>query len=59
VLGHAFDKAGSYQPVTVLLFAAPLLVAALLQLVLPKYPAAALQMGEATTVLEVAMESAS
>ena len=59
VMGHAFDRAGSYQPVTVLLFAAPLVVAALLQLLLPKYPAAAAEIGEASSVLEVAMESAS
>ncbi len=58
VMGHAFDTAGSYQPVTVLLFAAPLLVAALLQLLLPRYPAAS-EIAEANSVLRVAMESAS
>jgi MFS family permease len=59
VMGHAFDKAGSYQPVTVLLFAAPLLFAALLQLLFPKYPTAAVDGMEASSVLEVAVESAS
>jgi len=37
-MGHAFDKAGTYLPGTVLLFAVPLLFAALLQLLLPRYP---------------------
>jgi predicted MFS family arabinose efflux permease len=40
VLGHAFDKAGSYQSMTVLLIALPCFVAALLQLLLPKYSVA-------------------
>jgi predicted MFS family arabinose efflux permease len=39
LLGHAFDKAGAYVPGTVLLFGAPLFVAALLQPLLPAYPA--------------------
>jgi predicted MFS family arabinose efflux permease len=38
VLGHAFDKAGSYQPNTVLLIALPCFAAAFLQLLLPSYP---------------------
>ena len=38
LLGHAFDKAGAYVPGTVLLFGAPLFVAALLQFLLPAYP---------------------
>lgn len=38
VLGHAFDKAGSYQPNTVLLIALPCFAAAFLQLLLPTYP---------------------
>jgi len=38
VLGHAFDKAGSYQSLTVLLIALPCFAAALLQLLLPRYP---------------------
>jgi MFS family permease len=37
LMGHAFDKAGAYLPGTVLLFAAPLFFAALLQLFLPAY----------------------
>ena len=41
VMGHAFDKAGTYVPVTVLLIAAPCFFAALLQLLLPKYPVVA------------------
>jgi len=38
LLGHAFDQTGAYLPTTVLLFALPLLLAALLQLFLPQYP---------------------
>lgn len=38
LLGHAFDQSGTYVPATVLLFALPLLIAALLQLFLPRYP---------------------
>jgi MFS family permease len=38
VLGHAFDKAGTYQPLTVLTIALPCFAAALLQILLPKYP---------------------
>jgi MFS family permease len=59
MLGHAFDKAGSYQPHTVLLFAVPLLSAGLLQLLFPRYPALALTGVETTSMLEVAMENAS
>lgn len=59
VMGHAFDKAGSYQPVTVLLFAVPLLVGAALQLLFPKYPAVAIDGIEADSMLEIAVEGAS
>jgi MFS family permease len=59
LMGHAFDKAGSYQPATVLLFAVPLLVAALLQLLLPRYPSVTSGALEASSILEVAIESAS
>ena len=59
MLGHAFDKAGSYQPFTILLFAVPLLLAGLLQVLLPRYPALALAGVETTSMLEVAMENAS
>ncbi len=38
VMGHAFDKAGSYLPATVFFIALPCLLAALLQLLLPPYP---------------------
>lgn len=40
VLGHAFDKAGSYQSTTLLLIALPCFVGALMQLLLPAYPIA-------------------
>jgi MFS family permease len=59
VLGHAFDKAGTYHAATVLLFAAPLLLAALMQLLFPGYPAIAADGIETTSMLEVAMEGAS
>jgi MFS family permease len=55
-MGHAFDKAGGYQPFTVLLFAVPLLFGAVLQLLFPKYPVVAV---DAIEMLELAMESAS
>ncbi len=38
LMGHAFDKAGTYLPSTVLSFALPLFIAAVLQFFLPKYP---------------------
>ncbi len=38
LMGYAFDKAGTYLPSTVLLFALPLFAAAVLQLFLPRYP---------------------
>lgn len=38
LLGHSFDKAGTYPQSTILLLAGPLLVAAVLQLLLPAYP---------------------
>jgi len=59
VMGHAFDKAGGYQPATVLLFAVPLLAGALLQLLFPRYPTLMLNEIEANSALEVAVESAS
>ena len=37
LMGRAFDKAGTYLPSSVILFAIPLVVAALLQLLLPRY----------------------
>ena len=37
LMGRAFDKAGTYLSGSVILFAMPLVVAALLQLLLPKY----------------------
>ena len=37
LMGRAFDKAGTYLPGSVILFAIPLVVAALLQLLLPRY----------------------
>ena len=37
-MGRAFDKAGAYVPSTFLLLSAPLFLAALLQLLLPRYP---------------------
>ena len=37
LMGRSFDKAGTYLPSSVILYAIPLVVAALLQLLLPKY----------------------
>jgi MFS family permease len=59
VMGHAFDKVGGYQPVTVLLFAVPLLLGAGMQMLFPRYPATAVDAIEGSSLLEVAMESAS
>jgi MFS family permease len=57
LMGHAFDQAGSYRPNTVLLFAAPLFVAALLQLLLPAYPSLPSSTDEASPLLEPALET--
>jgi MFS family permease len=57
-LGRAFDKAGTYVPGTVLLFALPLFAAAFLQLFLPKYPPTNLSMPEQDSVLEPVVEAA-
>ena len=54
LMGHAFDKAGTYLPVTVLFLAAPLFVAALLQFLLPAYPTSNTSM---TATLTPAVES--
>jgi predicted MFS family arabinose efflux permease len=56
LLGHAFDKAGTYQSATVMLIALPCLVAAMLQLLLPKYPV--LQDAPLATTFEPAIEAA-
>ncbi|QMV20382.1 MFS transporter [Granulicella sp. 5B5] len=40
LMGHAFDKAGTYLTSSVLLLAVPLFAAAALQLLLPSYPVA-------------------
>ena len=42
LMGHAFDRAGSYVPSTVLLLSGPLFAAAFLQLLLPRYPTASI-----------------
>jgi predicted MFS family arabinose efflux permease len=57
LIGRAFDKAGTYLPGSVILFAMPLVVAALLQLLLPRY--ASTDAGEmADLVIEPAIENA-
>jgi len=38
LMGHFFDRAGSYLPTTVAMFGLPCFLAALLQLALPSYP---------------------
>jgi len=58
LMGHAFDKAGTYLTSTVLLLAAPLFLAALLQLLLPAYPHTYSSALEAGSILEPATESA-
>jgi MFS family permease len=55
IMGHAFDKAGSYMPSTVLLFALPLFLAALLQFFLPKYPHSETSAIESSVALEPAI----
>jgi predicted MFS family arabinose efflux permease len=58
MMGHAFDKAGSYQPSAVLLLASPLLVAALLQLLLPAYPDSVSSAQDEGLLTEPAIENA-
>ncbi|RXH57353.1 Major facilitator superfamily MFS_1 [Granulicella sibirica] len=58
MMGHAFDKAGTYLSSSVLLLAAPLVVAALFQLLLPAYPSLDIAMYDAGPVLEPAIENA-
>jgi MFS family permease len=57
-MGHAFDKAGAYVPMTVILFALPLFVAAFLQFLLPRYPQLSQSANEPTVTLRNAVEGA-
>jgi MFS family permease len=57
LMGHAFDQAGTYLPATVLLLAAPLLLAAGLQLLLPRYPETSSTARDLGTMLGAATET--
>ncbi|WP_263384150.1 MFS transporter [Granulicella arctica] len=57
LMGHAFDQAGTYLTSKVLLLAAPLFLAAFVQLLLPRYPHAFFSTADAGLVLETARES--
>jgi MFS family permease len=58
LIGHAFDSAGTYPPSAVLLLAAPLFLAALLQFFLPAYPQSNLSSIETGSILSTATENA-
>ncbi len=58
LIGHAFDKAGTYLSSTVLLLALPLFLAAILQLLLPSYPHTHVAHAAADSTLETAFEPA-
>ena len=58
LIGRAFDSLGTYQSSAVLLLAAPLFVAAFLQLFLPAYPQASFLSIQAASMLETATENA-
>jgi MFS family permease len=57
LMGHAFDKAGTYRPSTVLFLAAPLFLAALLQLLLPAYPTDETSTAQNSSMITTAVES--
>jgi predicted MFS family arabinose efflux permease len=57
LMGRAFDKAGTYLPSSVILFALPLVVAALLQLLLPRYASTGADEAD-NLVIEPAVENA-
>lgn len=57
LMGRAFDTAGTYLPKAVLVFAAPLLVAALLQLLFPAYSHSASAMNPEGFPVEPAVEN--
>ena len=56
-MGHAFDKVGTYVPATIFLFAVPLFLAAILQLLLPRYPHASSSDFNSTANLQAAVET--
>jgi MFS family permease len=57
LIGHAFDRAGAYLPATVVLFAAPLVLAAILQLFLPRYASTAGSEFESAVPFQPAMDN--
>jgi MFS family permease len=58
LIGHAFDNAGTYLPSALLFLAAPLFLAALLQLLLPAYPRSNPSSIETGSILSTATENA-
>jgi predicted MFS family arabinose efflux permease len=57
LMGRSFDAAGTYLPKTVLVFAVPLLVAALLQLLFPAYSHSANEISQESFPVEPAVEN--
>ena len=58
LIGHAFDKSGTYQSSALLLLAVPLFLAALLQLLLPAYPSTPATDQLDSSAFEPALETA-
>ena len=58
LMGHSFDSAGAYLPLSVALFALPCLLAAALQLAIPTYPKGRSDLVLSTEVLAIASEPA-
>jgi predicted MFS family arabinose efflux permease len=57
LMGRSFDAAGTYLPKAVLVFAVPLLVAAVLQLLLPPYSHSANEIDQESFPIEPAVEN--
>ncbi|HTF71199.1 MAG TPA: MFS transporter [Edaphobacter sp.] len=57
LMGRSFDAAGTYLPKAVLVFAVPLLVAALLQLLFPAYSHSANEISQGSFPIEPAVEN--
>jgi predicted MFS family arabinose efflux permease len=57
LMGRSFDAAGTYLPKAVLVFAVPLLVAALLQLLFPAYSHSANEINQESFPVEPAVEN--
>ena len=57
LLGRSFDKSGTYLPSAILVLAVPLVVAAVLQLLLPNYPGKSTASPDTSSVFGPAMEN--